>query len=194
MVRLLRRARRARRGKKKALIERLDAAVRAYVAASAASAPPPRGLPLAPAVARGSVAAPGAPGGAFERLAAGDGGGVGEDEAVAAFTPGPPVAEDGPPLEDLEAQMGGEVAARDASAATGVVARPARRGTARGGDGADDDLPPGIKNAPLPELDALVARLPAELRETLEDLLRARFVAVKRVPGRDLSAPSAPEA
>lgn len=115
---------------------------------------------------------------------------MGEEEAVAAFVPGPPPADDGPPLEDLEAQMGGEVASRDA-AAPASSPRPARRPAGLGAEdaGADDDLPAAAKNTPLPELDALVARLPAELREAMEDLLRVRFVAVKRVPGRDLSAP-----
>lgn len=162
----------------------------AYVAASAASAPPPRGLPLAHPAARGSAGPAGAPGGALDRLAAGpgEGGGVGEDEAVVAFLPGPPPADDGPPLEDLEAQMGGEVASRDA-ATPPSTSRPARRAAGRPADEADEDLPAAAKNTPLPELDELVARLPAELRETMEDLLRVRFVAVKRVPGRDLSGP-----
>ena len=34
----------------------------------------------------------------------------------------------------------------------------------------------------LPKLDDLVARIPAGVRETLEELFRARFVAVKRMP------------
>jgi hypothetical protein len=34
----------------------------------------------------------------------------------------------------------------------------------------------------LPPLDALVQRIPAEVREALEDLFRARFTGVKRVP------------
>lgn len=163
----------------------------AYVAASVASAPPPRGLPLAAPAARGSAGPAGAPGGALDRLAAGpgEGGGVGEEEAVAAFVPGPPPADDGPPLEDLEAQMGGEVASRDASATSPSTPRPARRSAGRPNDEADEDLPAAAKNTPLPELDDLVARLPAELRETMEELLRVRFVAVKRVPGRDLASP-----
>lgn len=36
--------------------------------------------------------------------------------------------------------------------------------------------------APLPNLDALVARIPPEVRETLDDLFRARFTTVQRVP------------
>lgn len=38
----------------------------------------------------------------------------------------------------------------------------------------------------LPKLDELVARIPAGVREALEDLFRARFVAVKRVPKKAL--------
>ena len=38
----------------------------------------------------------------------------------------------------------------------------------------------------LPSLDDLVQRIPAEVRETLDDLFRARFVTVKRVPKRAL--------
>ena len=35
---------------------------------------------------------------------------------------------------------------------------------------------------PLPPLEELVQRIPANVRETLDDLFRARFVTVKRVP------------
>lgn len=35
---------------------------------------------------------------------------------------------------------------------------------------------------PLPSLDALIARIPAETRETLEDLFRPKFTGVRRVP------------
>jgi hypothetical protein len=38
----------------------------------------------------------------------------------------------------------------------------------------------------LPKLDELVARIPTGVREALEDLFRARFVAVKRVPKKAL--------
>jgi hypothetical protein len=34
---------------------------------------------------------------------------------------------------------------------------------------------------PLPSLDALIARIPAEARETLEDLFRVKFTGVRRV-------------
>lgn len=38
----------------------------------------------------------------------------------------------------------------------------------------------------LPPLDALVQRIPAEVRDTLEDLFRAKFVRVQRVPKKAL--------
>lgn len=41
---------------------------------------------------------------------------------------------------------------------------------------------------PLPALNDLVQRIPADVRETLEDLFRARFVTVKRVPKRALKS------
>jgi hypothetical protein len=41
---------------------------------------------------------------------------------------------------------------------------------------------------PAPELDALVARLPPAVRETLDELFRARFVRVTRLPRKTLSA------
>ena len=40
--------------------------------------------------------------------------------------------------------------------------------------------------ANLPPLDELVQRLPPEVRETLDDLFRAKFIAVRRVPKRVL--------
>ncbi len=39
----------------------------------------------------------------------------------------------------------------------------------------------------LPALNELVQRIPAEVREVLEDLFRARFVSVKRVPKKALT-------
>jgi len=45
----------------------------------------------------------------------------------------------------------------------------------------DQAEPPEVANAPLPPLQSLVDRIPADAREVLEDLFRARFVSVKRV-------------
>jgi hypothetical protein len=39
---------------------------------------------------------------------------------------------------------------------------------------------------PLPSLDEMVNRIPAETRELLDELFRARFVAVRRVKKADL--------
>lgn len=71
--------------------------------------------------------------------------------------------------------MHGELAEREA----GASASPsARRAAAKGGD--EDEA--GDKAAKLPELDELVARIPAEAREVLDELFRARFVSVKKLP------------
>lgn len=39
---------------------------------------------------------------------------------------------------------------------------------------------------PLPPLESLVQRIPADVRETLEDLFRAKFVTVRHVPAKAL--------
>jgi hypothetical protein len=39
---------------------------------------------------------------------------------------------------------------------------------------------------PLPQLEALVQRVPAEVRELLDDLFRAKFTSVRRVPRKAL--------
>ena len=75
--------------------------------------------------------------------------------------------------------MGAESAAKE-------ITPPVRKkavGTMRG----TESEPDGQANSgPLPELDTLINRLPAELRENVEELLRVRFTAVKRVPGSAL--------
>jgi len=43
-------------------------------------------------------------------------------------------------------------------------------------------------NAPLPSLDELVKRIPADVRETLDDLFRVKFTAVKRVAPASLKS------
>ena len=47
---------------------------------------------------------------------------------------------------------------------------------------------PEVANAPLPSLDDLVKRIPADVRETLEDLFRVKFVAVKRIAPSSLKS------
>ncbi len=114
----------------------------------------------------------------------------GEDEGLAAYSdpfgsggPVPAGDEDGPPLDEIEAQMRGEVSARDGAAAASASAR--RLVAARADD--EDEGAEG-KSARLPELDELVARIPAEVRETLDELFRARFIQVKRLPKKAFAA------
>lgn len=45
--------------------------------------------------------------------------------------------------------------------------------------------------APLPPLDQLVSRLSPDVREVLDELFRARFTAVRRVPARALKESAA---
>ena len=49
-----------------------------------------------------------------------------------------------------------------------------------------EDAVEATETTPLPALSDLVARVPAEVRDVLEDLFRAKFVAVKRVPKKSL--------
>jgi hypothetical protein len=42
--------------------------------------------------------------------------------------------------------------------------------------------------APLPKLDELVNRIPAETRELLDELFRAKFTTVRRIKQTDLKA------
>jgi hypothetical protein len=44
------------------------------------------------------------------------------------------------------------------------------------------------EKGPLPPLDSLVQRIPADVRETLEELFRAKFVKVRHVPAKALKA------
>ena len=151
----------------------------AYLAASAASAPAPRGLPLsAPALLRSASAANLSPSKISE---GGEESATEWDEAAAAMPASVASGdEEGPPVEELEAQMRGEVAATDAR--TPERKRSSRAATEDGDDATD------APKAALPELDKLLGRLPAEVRETLDELFRARFVAVKRVPKKAFTA------
>ncbi len=57
-----------------------------------------------------------------------------------------------------------------------------------------DDLPaaetaaqrPAAPDAPLPALDAMVARIPQDVREALDDLFRVKFINVQRMPASTL--------
>lgn len=74
------------------------------------------------------------------------------------------------------------------------AAESAFRAEARERGEAPVATPPAAENSDdtdakgLPSLDELVQRIPADVRETLDELFRARFVTVKRVPKRALKA------
>jgi len=92
-----------------------------------------------------------------------------EDDAVVST---PPTLEDEPPLVDeaAEAAFLGEAKER------GEVVP--KRSEAE----SEDETP----RKALPPLDELVQRIPADVRDTLEDLFRARFTTVKRFPKKAL--------
>ena len=48
--------------------------------------------------------------------------------------------------------------------------------------------PTAAAETPLPSLDELVKRIPADVRETLDDLFRVKFVSVKRVSRTSLKS------
>jgi len=44
-----------------------------------------------------------------------------------------------------------------------------------------------VESSPLPALDDLVPRIPADVREMLDDLFRAKFVSVRRISKQALA-------
>lgn len=54
--------------------------------------------------------------------------------------------------------------------------------------GATDDEQEVSSGKDLPRMEELVTRIPADVRELLEELFRARFVTVKRIPKRALKS------
>ena len=105
---------------------------------------------------------------------------VPEEEAVAASST--PVSTGGEepslPAEETERAMLAELRERGEA--------PVRRAAAS----ARDEAP-----VRLPSLDELVKRIPAPVRETLDDLFRAKFTGVRRVPTEALKvAPGGPGA
>jgi hypothetical protein len=49
-----------------------------------------------------------------------------------------------------------------------------------------DEVTDGTDSKPLPALDELVERIPANVRETLDDLFRVRYTTVRRIPRKAL--------
>jgi hypothetical protein len=92
-----------------------------------------------------------------------------EDAAISAPAEDEPVFPD----DDTEMAMRSELRARGEVPAAAVQRE------------ADD----GEEAAPLPPLDSLTARLGPEVRAVLDELFRARFTGVRRVPSRALKGP-----
>ncbi len=82
------------------------------------------------------------------------------------------------PDAEYEAAMEAELAAR-AEAEAGAR-KPSRRESAQAAD--------TLAGAPLPELEVLMATVPATTVELLEDLFRAQFQDVRRVPAAVLKS------
>jgi hypothetical protein len=93
---------------------------------------------------------------------------------------GAPIFDDeGPvwPDESAESAMRAEVAERGET----LSSKAAREAAEAAAEEAAEK-----KN--LPELDVLIERIPPEVRDTLEDLFRAKFVKVARTPKKALKA------
>jgi hypothetical protein len=80
------------------------------------------------------------------------------------------------PDESAEAQFLGEV--RERGEPVPALPTPA----------AEPEALEAEPTGPAPELDELVGRLPPAVRETLDELFRARFVRVTRLPRKTLAA------
>lgn len=109
----------------------------------------------------------------------------------------PPVAEDVPnprPVAEAETKLpppSADEAPREAwpdeSVESGFLAEARERGEPTSvAASAKEETAERTEAGPLPPLNDLVQRIPAEVRDVLEDLFRAKFVAVKRVPPKAL--------
>lgn len=178
----MRRRRRGRR-KKKDLIDRLETNLSAAIAAQAASAPSDPALSASWRPLTTSTV------GARTRLV--ETGADDTDEAVAPSAARPDADasndadDDGPrwPDEDEEASV---LAERANSAPTTIRSQIEHAAASEEAEQAESvrDLPP---------LDDLIAQIPATVRDGLEDLFRAKFTKVRRLPKRVFNRPPAEE-
>ena len=74
----------------------------------------------------------------------------------------------------------------DDAAESAFLAEARERGELPSSRRTTDDRAPEVEPEALPPLDELVKRIPEDVRETLDELFRARFVRVQRVPARAL--------
>ena len=111
--------------------------------------------------------------------------------AAEAPTPAVTAAEEGAVEAEAVAPAGDEPTAwPDAEAESAFLAEAKERGepvkaTPAAVEAAEESDPKA-----LPKLEDLVGRLSPEIRDTLEDLFRAKFVRVQKVPKRVLKTPT----
>ena len=149
------------------------------VAALASSAIPPAFLPASgvgqqvnPSSLRNGGVEKASPGGTNQ-----DRTGAEENEDEAAVAGFASSQEDGPPLDVIMADEGSVQTAADPGAGS-------RLPTFKTQDDEEVDAPA----AATPSLDSMVERIPPAVRETLDELFRARFVKVVRVPKSALAS------
>ncbi len=116
--------------------------------------------------------------------------------ATAAAVAAPPRAAEPPPAEvpppgEIASSVEPDAAWPDESAEAQFLAEARERGetvAAAPAPAAEPEAAEPEPAGPAPELDALVERLPPAVRETLDELFRARFVRVTRLPRKTLMA------
>ena len=119
--------------------------------------------------------------------------GVPKMASLAAPAPSPTIivpADDVEPVPAVEAAPPGEDAGNanwpDESAESAFLATAREHSEPVVATKAQEEIGEETDSKALPPLNDLVQRIPAEVREVLEDLFRARFVSVKRVPKKAL--------
>ncbi|MCF3648398.1 hypothetical protein [Synoicihabitans lomoniglobus] len=80
---------------------------------------------------------------------------------------------------DMEAAMAAEAEARDGMNGGTEPRKPSRR-----------EREATLDGGPLPDLEAMIATVPADLQEKMDDLFRAKFQGVRRVPAATLKKAS----
>jgi hypothetical protein len=116
--------------------------------------------------------------------------------ATAAAVAAPPRAAEPPPAEvpppgEIASSVEPDAAWPDESAEAQFLGEARERGEsvpAPPTPAAEPEAPEAEPAGPAPELDDLVGRLPPAVRETLDELFRARFVRVTRLPRKTLAA------
>lgn len=76
----------------------------------------------------------------------------------------------------------------DESAETAFLAEARDRGETVAPAKAREEIPDETDPKALPPLDELVQRIPVEVRDVLDDLFRAKFTKVRRIPAKALKS------